>query len=274
MSTTMTSPRVTSTGLPPAGSGAGRHIRLTRITSVELRKMFNTRSGFWLIASLVITTVLATAGVILFAPDAELTYSTFATAIRFPVAVLLPIIAILAVTSEWTQRSGLATFTHVPHRSRVIRAKLIASVAVGVASMVLTFAAGALGNLVSGALTGNVLVWDVTLTQALYFVLGNISSLLIGFMLGVLIRASTGAVVAYFVYTFLVPILFGLLGDSQAWFRELQPWVDLQFAQTGLFLFDGTLTAEQWSHIGATGLVWLAAPLLVGLRLVTKAEVK
>ena len=274
MSTTMTSSSMPVTS-PPAGRGeAGHRIPLTRITSVELRKMFNTRSGFWLIASLVITTVLAVTGVILFAPDDELTYSTFATAIRFPVAVLLPIIAILAVTSEWTQRSGLATFTHVPHRSRVISAKLIASVAVGVASMALTFAAGALGNLVSGALTGNVLVWDVTLTQALYFVLGNISSLLIGFMLGVLIRASTGAVVAYFVYTFLVPILFGLLRDNQAWFRELQPWVDIQFAQTGLFLFDGVLTAEQWAQIGVTGLFWLVAPLLIGLRLVMKAEVK
>ena len=39
--------------------------------------MFDTRSGFWLIASIVITAVLATGGVILFAPDGELTYSTF-----------------------------------------------------------------------------------------------------------------------------------------------------------------------------------------------------
>jgi ABC-2 type transport system permease protein len=261
---------VTSRMLP----ASERHIPTGRIVAVELRKMFNTRSGFWLIASLVITTVLAVTGVIVFAPDADLTYSTFATAIRFPVAVLLPIIAILAVTSEWSQRSGLATFTHVPHRSRVITAKLVAAVTIGIASMVLTFAAGALGNLVSGALTGNPLQWDVTLTQGMYFVLGNISSLLIGFMLGVLIRSSTGAVVAYFVYTFVVPILFGLLGDAQSWFRDLQPWVDLQFAQTGLFVFAGTLTAEQWQQIGVTGLVWLAAPLLIGLRLVVRAEVK
>ena len=271
MSTVTTNPA--SDTLPPGSAVTGRLIPLARIIAVELRKMFDTRSGFWLIAGLGITTVLATAGVILFAPDAELTYSTFATAIRFPVAVLLPVIAVLAVTSEWSQRSGLATFTQVPHRSRVITAKLVAAVAVGVASMALTFAAGALGNVVSGTLTGSTLVWDVTLTQALYFVLGNISSLLIGFMLGVLIRSSTGAVVAYFSYTFLVPILFGLLSDSQTWFRDLQPWVDIQFAQTGLFLFDGTLTAEQWAHIGVTGLVWLIAPLLLGLRLVMKAEV-
>ena len=41
---------------------------------VELRKMFDTRSGFWLMASILITNLLATAGVILFAPDSEQTY--------------------------------------------------------------------------------------------------------------------------------------------------------------------------------------------------------
>jgi ABC-type transport system involved in multi-copper enzyme maturation permease subunit len=265
---------IPATAFRPAPTPAGHPIPLPRIISVELRKMFDTRAGFWLMASLVITTVLATAGVIVFAADSDLTYSTFATAIRFPVAVLLPIIAILAVTSEWSQRTGLATFTYIPRRSRVINAKLIASVAVGVASMVLTFAAGALGNVVSGTVTGNELVWDVTLTQALYFILGNISSLLIGFMLGVLIRSSTGAVVAFFIYTFLVPTLLGLLASSQTWFRDLQPWVDIQFAQTGLFLFDGTLTSEQWAQIGVTALAWLIAPLLIGLRLVMRAEVK
>ena len=80
--------------------------------------MFDTRSGFWLIASIAITSILAAGGVILWAPGGELTYSTFATAIRFPVVIILPLIAILAVTSEWSQRTGLTTFTLVPHRGR------------------------------------------------------------------------------------------------------------------------------------------------------------
>ena len=122
-------------------------IPLTRITAVELRKMFDTRSGFWLIASIAITSLLAAGGVILWAPDGNLTYSTFATAIRFPVVIILPLIAILAVTSEWSQRTGLTTFTLVPHRSRVITAKAISSVAIAIAAMVLAFAVGALGNL-------------------------------------------------------------------------------------------------------------------------------
>jgi ABC-type transport system involved in multi-copper enzyme maturation permease subunit len=249
-------------------------VPLKRVTQVELRKMFNTRSGFWLIASIAISAVLATGGVILWAPGDQLTYSTFATAIRFPVVILLPLIAILAVTSEWSQRTGLATFTLIPHRSRIITAKAISSVLIAVAAMVLTFAVGALGNVLSAAVTGTALVWDVTLTQCLYYVLGMILSLLTGFMLGVLIRSSTGAIVAYFVLTFVLPTIFGLLSDSQRWFHDLQPWIDIQFAQSGLFIFDQALTGEQWAHIGVTGVTWLLIPLAIGLGFVMRAEVK
>ena len=258
----------------PSGDPLRHGLTLARVTRVELRKMFNTRSGFWLIASIAISAVLATAGVILWAPDNQLTYSTFATAIRFPVVVILPLIAILSVTSEWSQRTGLTTFTLVPHRGRIIAAKAISSVLIAVGAMVLTFAVGALGNLASAAVTGTALVWDVTWTQCLYYVLGMILSLLIGFMLGVLIRSSTGAIVAYFVLTFVLPTIFGLLAESQRWFRDLQPWVDVQFAQSGLFVFDQALTGEQWANIAVTGLTWLLLPLAIGLRFVVRAEVK
>ena len=249
-------------------------VSLTRVTQVELRKMFNTRSGFWLIASIAISAVLASVGVILWAADDELTYSTFATAIRFPVVIILPLIAVLAVTSEWSQRTGLTTFTLIPHRSRIIMAKAVASVLIAVAAMVLTFAVGALGNLASAAATGTTLVWDVTLTQCLYYVLGMVLSLLTGFMLGVLIRTSTGAIVAYFVLTFVLPTIFGLFAESQRWFRDLQPWVDIQFAQSGLFVFDQALTGEQWAQIAVTVVTWLLIPMAIGLAFVMRAEVK
>ena len=249
-------------------------IPLTRITAVELRKMFDTRSGFWLIASIAITSLLATGGVIAWASDNGLTYSTFATAIRFPVVIILPLIAILAVTSEWSQRTGLTTFTLVPHRSRVITAKAISSVGIAIAAMVLAFAVGAVGNLVGAAIRGTTPVWDVSVTQCAYYVLGMVLSLLTGFMLGVLIRSSTGAIVAYFILTFLLPTIFGLLADSQHWFHTLQPWVDIQFAQAGLFVFAHALTGTEWAHIAVTGVTWLLIPLLIGLRLVMRTEVK
>ncbi len=249
-------------------------VPLTRVTKVELRKMLDTRSGFWLLASIAITALLATGAVILWAPNEELTYSTFVSAIGFPMAVLLPLVAILSVTSEWSQRSGLTTFTLIPHRHRIITAKAISSVVVGVVSVLLAFAIGALGNLLNAALTTATLVWDVSLTEFLYFLLGSVLGLLIGFMLGILIRASSGAIAAYFVYSFLLPTISLILATNQAWFKDLQPWVDVTYAQGFLFAFDGALTGEQWASIAVTGVIWLLIPLAVGLGFVTKVEVK
>ena len=102
---------------------------------------------------------------ILFARDDELTYNTFAAAIGVPMTLVLPIIAILSVTGEWSQRSGLTTFTLVPHRGRVIRAKALACVGVAVVSIPLAFGIGALGNLVGTAIAGVDPVWDLTVTN-------------------------------------------------------------------------------------------------------------
>jgi ABC-type transport system involved in multi-copper enzyme maturation permease subunit len=257
---------------PTRATDVRRRPSFARVTGVELRKMFDTRSGFWLMASIVIANVLATAAVILWAPDKELTYSTFATAIGFPMAVILPMIAILSVTSEWSQRSGLTTFALVPHRGRVVLAKAVCAVAVGVVSMLVAMVVGAVGNLVGTAITGTDLVWDASFTDLVYIVLANVLGLMVGFMLGVLIRSSAGAIVSYFVYTLVFPTIFGLLAGAQAWFRDLQPWVDFNYAQSALF--NGGMTSTQWAHLGVAGAVWLVLPLVVGVTLVMRSEVK
>jgi len=249
-----------------------QQIPLRRVVRVELRKMFDTRSGFWLMASIVIAAMVATVATILFAPEADLTYYTFAKAIGFPMTVILPIIAVLSITGEWSQRSGLTTFTLVPHRSRVIAAKVAASIAVGVASMLFALAVGAAGNLLGTAIAGTEQVWDVTPVRALQIMLGGLMCLLTGTMLGLLFRSSPVALVAYFVYSLLLPTVFGVLATSQQAFRDLQPWVDLNLAQGKLF--EGSLTVEQWAHLGVTASIWLVLPALLALRLVTRSEVR
>ncbi len=244
----------------------------SRLVGLELRKMFDTRSGFWLMASIVITALVATGAIILFAPDDEIGYATFATAVGVPMAIVLPMVAILSVTSEWSQRSGLTTFTLVPHRHRVISAKAAAAVVVGVVSIGIALAVGAVGNVVGSALAGADLTWDVSVSDSLYIVLANVLGMAVGFMLGVLIRNSAGAIVAYFVYSLVLPGLLAFLAASQQWFRDLQPWIDFNYAQTALF--DADLTGEQWAQLGISGLMWLVAPLVVGLALVMRSEVK
>ncbi len=247
-------------------------IPMTRLVGVELRKMFDTRSGFWLMTSIAITALLATGAVILFAPDSELTFATFATAFGFPMAVILPMVAILSVTSEWTQRSGLTTFTLVPHRGRIIWAKAIGSVLIGVVSMLLAFVIGAVGNVVGTAITGTETVWNVSMSDLSMIILANVLGLLVGFMLGVVIRNSPGAIVAYFVYSLLLPTVAGMLAAYQEWFRDLQGWVDFNYAQSALF--NGVPSNTEWAHLGVAGMIWLVVPMAVGVWLVLRSEVK
>ena len=269
MSTVTAPPSATPSATPPP---AFAPIPFSRVVSVELRKMFDTRSGAWLMASIGILAVLATAAVVVLAPDEELTYEAFASAIGFPMAVILPVIAILSVTSEWSQRTGLTTFTFVPGRGRVIAAKALCSVGIGVVSIVLAAGIGALGNVAGTAIAGVDTVWDVSAAELLMIVLANVLGLLVGFMLGVLLRSSAAAIVGYFVYSFVLTGLTELLAVNQQWFADIRGWVDFNFAQGALF--DGVPTAEQWGQLGVSGLIWLVLPLALGLRLVLRSEVK
>ncbi|SEB75989.1 ABC-2 family transporter protein [Nocardioides exalbidus] len=274
----MTTTTQVPTKAPTAATGTAtpartvRPIPMTRLVGVELRKMFDTRAGFWLMASVGIVSVLATAAVILWAPDEAITQETFSTAIGMPLSVVLPIIAVMAVTSEYSQRTGLTTYTLVPWRGRVLTSKLVTTLLVGVVAMVGALAIGALGNLLGSAITGLDAQWDITVGQFGLIVLANVLGMLMGYMLGVIFRSTPAALVGYLVYSFVLPIAFGTLAAFQEWFRDLQPWVDVQFAITRLF--DNSMTAEYWQQLGVTTLVWLWIPLALGLRAVLRAEVK
>ncbi|KQY63732.1 MULTISPECIES: ABC transporter permease subunit [unclassified Nocardioides] len=267
--TTLTQEAPVTSGTRPAKHAP---IPLSRIMRVELIKMFDTRSGFWLMASIGIAAVLATAATIIFAPESELDYEAFATAIGFPIAIILPIIGLLSVTSEWSQRTGLTTFTLLPNRSLVINAKLLVAVGIGVVSMFLAMAIGAVGNIVGTAIAGVDTTWNVSAYELSLIVLANVLGMLIGSMLGVLIRNSAGAIVGYFVYNALLPTLFMTLGNLQEWFRDLWPWVDFAYAQGALF--NGDPSGEDWAHLAVTTTIWLIIPLVVGLFLIRKSEVK
>jgi ABC-2 type transport system permease protein len=250
-----------------------RPIPTARLVKIELRKMFNTRSGFWMLVSIGVLSVLATGAVLLFAPDTEIAYENFAAAIGFPMSVILPMIAILGVTSEWSQRSGLTTFTLVPSRGRVIGAKAFATFVVGVVSMAVAFAVGAVGNLLGSTTMGLDTVWDVSLAAAAQILLGNLVGMAIGFTLGVVLRNSAAAIVGYFVVSLVMPGLLALLAQARSWFVDLQPWIDWNTTQVALFEND-TDTAREWAMLASTTSIWIALPLVVGLLFLRRSEVK
>jgi hypothetical protein len=247
-------------------------IPFRRILGVELRKMFDTRSGLWLMASILLLSVVASGAVVIFAPDNQIDYEAFASAVGIPMTVILPMIAVLSVSSEWSQRSALTTFTLVPSRARVIAAKALLTLAIGVASMVVALGVGAVGNVVGSALAGVDQTWNISPQEFSQIVLADGIGMLMGFMLGVLFRSSPAAIVGYFVYSLVLPGVSGALANANDWWNQHGAWFDLNWASNRLY--DNTLTGEMWAQLGVTTLIWLVLPLAIGLRALMRAEVK
>ena len=256
----------------PAPVALPARIPLTRLVGVELRKSLDTRSGAWLLAGIGLAAVLTTAAVIAWAPAEEFTYAQFTLPIGMPMSVILPIIAILSVTSEWSQRSGLTTFTLVPRRGRVMLAKAVAAVLIAATATLVAFVVGALGNVVGTGIAGVPTIWDQSLADVGFVALGNVLLLLIGFTLGALLRSSPAAIVAYMIYAFVAPGLLAFLAFRQAWFHDVRPWVDPKYTQDALL--QGDLGGEQWAQLGVTTVVWLVLPLLAAVVNLLRSEVK
>lgn len=276
MTTTTLTPSTVQPSSAPATVAAPRRaakqIPFGRLLTVEMRKMFDTRSGFWLLASVVVLSVIASGAVLLFGGEADVTYANMSAAMGIPLAILLPVIAILSVTSEWSQRSGLTTFTLVPHRGRVLLAKAVNTVLVGVAAMVASLLIGAATNLLGAAIYGIDPIWETNVADLSKIVLANVLSMMFGFTLGLVIRNSAAAIVGYFVYSFVIGNLLFLLASTQEWYADIDRWINFQFNQT--YLFDQDLVAKDWAYLGVSSLLWLVIPLAIGAWTAMRAEVK
>ena len=123
-----TTPQATGHGTPWTSPGPPRS-RSGRLTKVELRKTYDTRAGIWLLG---ITAFLAVAvdgdrADRRARPGRDDQAGTTSSRIaNFISGFLLPVLGIMLVTSEWSQRTAMVTFTLEAHRGRVVTAKLVA----------------------------------------------------------------------------------------------------------------------------------------------------
>src|SRR3954464_5921764 len=123
----------------PAASASSRP-GVGRLTRVELRKMLDTRAGFWLQVATVGLTVVAVVIRLAVGNPQDHTFRSVLEVGPAAARLLLGGLGILLVTPEWSQRTGLITFTLVPVRSRVLAAKLLASIALSLATLVMSVA--------------------------------------------------------------------------------------------------------------------------------------
>lgn len=249
-------------------------VPFSRLVKVELRKMVDTSAGFWVLVATAVVTALVmiiqiAVGV---TQDMGLTYRSFAQGANIPMGVFLPVLGIMSVTSEWGQRTALTTFTLTPHRGRLIAAKFANTLILAVAAVVIGLGLGAAATLVSSLLSGTDAGWDLSIGDAAAFTLLHVLGLATGFAFGALLLNTAGAIVAYFVYSFVLPGLFELGAQLIGWFGDIRPWIDFGAAQGPLM--EGGITGEQWAQLAVSSLLWFFLPLALGLRRVLRAEVK
>ena len=254
-------PRLTGTV-----DGAVRRVPLGRLVRVETRKTVDTRSGTWaLVAIAVVTIGLLTVNIATGDPD-DLTFRDFARSTSL--TLLLPVLAILVITTEWTQRTALTTFTLEPQRVRVVLAKLLAVTVIALLALAFALVAAAVGNVAASALADGSGAWRFGAGDVRDLVLLQLLSMLQAFAFGLLLMNTTAAIFVYYVVVPLVSSAFALVRPLE----DLAPWLELGTATAPIGT--GTVTAETWAHVAVAGSLWVLLPLGLGVVRLLRREIK
>jgi ABC-2 type transport system permease protein len=261
-STRQEAPAVTP-GVPPQ---AGPKVPMLRLAVVELRKLADTRAGLWLLIVIALASVATGVILLLAGPAQEQTFAGFFGFAQLPAGVLLPVLGILSMTGEWTQRTALTTFALVPQRGRVFTAKLLAAVVIAVLAAAATLAFAAASNLVALAGDGNG-SWTIGWRVVLQCLVLQVLFVLMGSAFGALLMNTPLSIVAFFA----LPMVWTILGETIRSLRTAAGWLDINATTTPLT--DGAMTGGQWARLGVSCAVWIVVPLVAGAARVLRREV-
>ena len=250
--------------VPVDTSGVHAGPGLGRLVAVELRKMVDTRAGFWLQVAMVALTVVVVAVRLLVGDAADHTFQSVLDVGLQPAAVLLPVLGILLVTSEWSQRTGLITFALVPVRSRVLGAKLIASLLLAVAMLAMSVAIVAAGVFVSSP--GVEATWSDAAPLIGQSAVNLTAGMVVGVALGAILLTPAPAIVLLFA----LPMSW-MAVVSLPVFSGVAPWVD--YARALGQMTEYVMSATQWAHAGTALALWMLLPLLIGTWRITRREI-
>ncbi len=176
--------------VPDGAERTPKRVSMLTLTGVELRKLVDTRAGLWLLIIIAAGVVAATA-ILLFVGGTVggRTFAAFMGFAQLPVSILLPVLGILAMTGEFTQRTAITTFTLVPARGRVITAKLLAAATIAVITTALTAGTSAIANLIAIARDEDG-SWAMPMATLAGYVLVSLVYVLMGSAFGALLLNS------------------------------------------------------------------------------------
>jgi ABC-2 type transport system permease protein len=238
---------------------------LGRLSAVELRKSADTRAGFWLLVVLVLLAIAVVVLQAVFAEDdIDRTFTSLLSSAIQVVSIILPVLGILLVTSEWSQRTGLSTFALVPQRERIVFAKVFGATVLTVFAVVACVLVAAVGNLFAGG------DWELGLGYLGRLGLFELIGMLGGVAFGLAFMNSALAIVMYFV----IPIGWSILGETIAALDKPADWLDLSRPISILADSTATMTGTNWAQLGTATAVWVGLVFVIGLIRLRRTELK
>lgn len=248
-------------------AGVARTIRPQRMStliSVEFRKLIDTRSGKALVGLTILIPLAALVWLLAKGNNVEVSWQSY-SAFSAVLGLTIPLIGLFAMTSEWTQRTALTTFTLSPRRGRVLAAKFVSAFGLAMAALAvvvaMTVGAVALGGLITGQ-------------DPSYAAFGSdVRGLVITTSLQVIMAAGFGALAAQTavaVGAFLVaPTAWAVAGPLL--FGDNAQWLDV-FAAYGRLASSSPLTDLPQTITAIT--LWVVLPATVGVVRSLRREVK
>lgn len=266
-----------STAAPTLDISQTRPIPFWRLVLVELRKSYDTRAGFWLLFTIGLLISLMQVGQLIAFLLQDFLFTTFTdfTGNTWLVSLaLVPILPILLVTTEWTQRTGMVTFAIEPKRLRVILAKLAVAVLFAIAVVVLMFVVAVVCTAIADLAKPDYTEWRV---DAEFVFLGAPLTILVttvfGFAVAMMLLNTPAAIVLFLVGWYLSLGILAAIAAIIPAFVDVLPWVALQL--NVLTLAEGLpQDAETWGNLVVSFALWIGLPLAVGLWRILNAEVK
>jgi ABC-2 type transport system permease protein len=237
---------------------------LPRLAAVELRKSADTRAGFWLLLVIALLTVAIVTLQLVFGEDPDRNLSPLVSSAVQVISIVLPVLGILLVTSEWSQRTGLATFALVPQRERVIIAKVIGAAVLALAAVVVCLVVATLGNAIAGG------GWDLGGGELGRYTLFELITVLGGVAFGLAFMNSALAIVLYFA----LPIAWSILGETITALDKPADWLDLGRPMTTLADSTVAMSGTDWAQLATASALWVGVVFVIGLIRLRRTELK
>jgi ABC-2 type transport system permease protein len=242
--------------LPPS-------IPFSSLLRIEWRKSVDTRAAKWLLLITGLLSVGIMAIPLIRTNDIDQSVGGYLTMAAFGAAMLLPIVSILTLTTEWTQRTVLATFTAEPRRGRVLGAKVGAATILALAGTVLAYVL-TLGALALSSALGRDVSWTLQVNHIIGVAVFMLLNVGMAVAFGALIQNTAAAIVAYFALPTVVAMLGLLVKSAKDWFDSSTT-------------FNWVLEGDWAGHTGqvlTTTAIWVAIPLAAGVVRTIRREVK